>query len=247
MKTRAFTLNELLTVIAILAVLAALILASLSSAKGQATATACRNNLDQIAKAMAVYTADFSEYPGTRASPIYPPRNLDAQWEQIWDHRLLPYVLGNRTVFSCPADMTPPGWPPYPPTNSFLTNYTYGYNAYGTGVQSSTLNLGLGRAQPPESDFSLPILEVTESQVRAPSDMIAVGDLNDLADVLGTTIWPISFPPYAGGPAARHNGGANMVFCDDHTEFAKQKNWVEETDTARRRWNNDHEPHPETW
>jgi prepilin-type processing-associated H-X9-DG protein len=143
--------------------------------------------------------------------------------------------------------MTPPGWPPYPPTASFLTNYSYGYNAYGTGVQQSTLNLGLGRAKPPENDLSTPILEVTESQVRAPSDMIAIGDLNDLADVFGATLWPVSFPPYAGGPAARHNGGANMVFCDDHTEFAKQKNWVEETDTARRRWNNDHEPHPETW
>jgi prepilin-type processing-associated H-X9-DG protein/prepilin-type N-terminal cleavage/methylation domain-containing protein len=243
MKTRAFTLIELLTVIAILAVLAALLLASLSGAKAQATATACRNNLDQIAKAMANYTADFSKYPGTRAAPIWPPRNLDAHWEQIWDHRLLPYVSGDRAVFVCPADPTPHIEPPFA-----LTNYSYGYNAYGTEpLQLHDLNLGLGRARVPEIDFSMPLLEISESQVKAPADMLTIGDLNDLQNVFTTTIEPTCPPPYAGGPANRHNSGANMVFCDGHAEFAKQNAWMEETDTARRRWNNDHEPHPETW
>jgi len=243
MKTRAFTLIELLTVIGIFAVLAALLLASLSSAKGQAQATLCRNNLTEIGMALTLYAGDFSEYPGTRSSPIsIPPAIGGPQWGPIWDHRLLPYASGNQSVFVCPVDQTP-----HNEVFFSLTNYSYGYNAYGTGAQQSALNLGLGHAKAPENDLSQPIMAVTESQVRAPSDTIAIGDLNDLASVFTTTIWPISFPPYAGGPAARHNGGANMVFCDDHTEFAKQKNWVEETDTARRRWNNDHQPHPETW
>jgi prepilin-type processing-associated H-X9-DG protein len=48
-------------------------------------------------------------------------------------------------------------------------------------------------------------------------------------------------------PSNRHSGGANMVFCDGHVEYAKQERWIEASDGARRRWNNDHKPHPETW
>ena len=44
-----------------------------------------------------------------------------------------------------------------------------------------------------------------------------------------------------------HNRGANMAFCDGHVEYAKQRKWIEESDTARRSWNNDNEPHAETW
>jgi prepilin-type processing-associated H-X9-DG protein len=77
--------------------------------------------------------------------------------------------------------------------------------------------------------------------------MIAIGDLTDLQNVGVATITPELRPPYPGAPAARHDGGANMVFCDGHIEFAKRKKWIEGTDAARRRWNNDHEPHPETW
>ncbi|HEV2319951.1 MAG TPA: H-X9-DG-CTERM domain-containing protein, partial [Verrucomicrobiae bacterium] len=215
--------------------------------KAQATAIACRNNLAQIAEAMAIYTADFGKYPGTRSSPIAPPNFASPDWQQIWDHRLSPYVLDSRKVFLCPADMMPPCFPPFPSTNTVLTNYTYGYNAYGTGVQSPVSNLGLGRPEFPETDLSKSLLLVSESQVVAPDDMIAVGDLTDIPSVFDTTIKPNNPPPYAGDPAARHNGGANMVFCDSHTEYGKQKEWIKESDTARRRWNNDHQPHPETW
>jgi hypothetical protein len=38
-----------------------------------------------------------------------------------------------------------------------------------------------------------------------------------------------------------------MVFCDGHSEYARQTNWVTPTISARRRWNNDNEPHQETW
>ena len=48
-------------------------------------------------------------------------------------------------------------------------------------------------------------------------------------------------------PGTTHNGQANMLFCDGHVESARQTNWVSVSDTARRRWNNDHEPHPESW
>ena len=46
---------------------------------------------------------------------------------------------------------------------------------------------------------------------------------------------------------ARHDHGENMVFCDWHVEFGKHLVWLQKSERARQRWNNDHQPHPETW
>jgi prepilin-type processing-associated H-X9-DG protein len=43
------------------------------------------------------------------------------------------------------------------------------------------------------------------------------------------------------------NLGIGGLFCDGHVESARQTNWVAATDGARARWNNDNQPHPETW
>ena len=45
-------------------------------------------------------------------------------------------------------------------------------------------------------------------------------------------------------PGRSHRGGANVLFCDAHVDYGNQGKWIERTDRARRRWNNDHEPHP---
>ena len=59
---------------------------------------------------------------------------------------------------------------------------------------------------------------------------------------------PYTFPVYgAPGVGQWHAGGANMLFCDGHTEFAKQSNWMAPTASARQHWNNDDQPHPEYW
>ena len=44
-----------------------------------------------------------------------------------------------------------------------------------------------------------------------------------------------------------HAAGPNVNFCDGHVVQMTMKDYLSPTDTARRRWNNDNESHPETW
>src|SRR5882724_1601195 len=55
-----FTLIELLVVIAIIAILAALLLPSLSKAKDAARSTACKNRLHQMGLELQMYVNDFN-------------------------------------------------------------------------------------------------------------------------------------------------------------------------------------------
>ncbi len=58
MKQRAFTLIELLTVIAIIAIIAGLIFPALATAKQKAKRTACQNNLHQVYLTMQYFAND---------------------------------------------------------------------------------------------------------------------------------------------------------------------------------------------
>ena len=84
---RAFTLIELLTVIAILGVLATLLASTLANAKVRAQQTTCLGNLHQIALAVEIYTEDA----GRR------PRSMTRLTQR-------PALLGTGRPLLCPAD-----------------------------------------------------------------------------------------------------------------------------------------------
>ena len=60
---RAFTLIELLVVVAIIALLIAILLPSLSKARGQARTALCASRIVQLGKAFLVYADDYNECP----------------------------------------------------------------------------------------------------------------------------------------------------------------------------------------
>lgn len=110
---RAFTLIEVLVVIAIIAILAALLFPVFARAKAAAKQTACISNLSQIGKAIGLYMVD--------ADDLF-PHAIDASDRfamQIWSHNpewqsRIPYMpliqdalepyTKSKQVFQCPSD-----------------------------------------------------------------------------------------------------------------------------------------------
>ena len=74
-KIRIFTLIELLIVIAIIAILAAMLLPALSKARERAKTIACTSNLKQLAMVVKMYGDDYKEeMPPPPMSDVYPGR-----------------------------------------------------------------------------------------------------------------------------------------------------------------------------
>ncbi|MGD0092431.1 MAG: DUF1559 domain-containing protein [Planctomycetota bacterium] len=93
-----FTLVELLVVISILIILAALLLPVLSRARAEARRVQCKSNLSQLAKAVQMYVIDNQgRYPAAASRP-----SLDNSLPSF-SQLLLPYCHDPR-VLCCPAD-----------------------------------------------------------------------------------------------------------------------------------------------
>ena len=106
----------------------------------------------------------------------------------------------------------------------------YRPNFFGSG--GATYQPCLGLAADPTNG------PIRESVIKAPSDMIGIVDF----------YYPL-LPPLvqAGGPRVElpHSGGIQFLLLDGHVEHATAARFAD-TQT-RRRWNNDNQPHDETW
>ncbi|MFO0951899.1 MAG: DUF1559 domain-containing protein [Isosphaeraceae bacterium] len=114
------TLIELLVVIAIIAVLIALLLPAVQSAREVARRAQCVNNLKQIGLAMHNYHSVHESFPPGELCPT----NLLGM-RVFWTCYILPYLelgpLGNAYNFDLSVNVVPAGGAMYGPANSTVT------------------------------------------------------------------------------------------------------------------------------
>lgn len=262
-----FTLLELLAVISIIAVLAALLLPALSMARARARSAVCKNHLRQMGAALKMYVDEhgsaFPYYLGPPGPSYGDEKGLRERALGLvyWSSKLFPYYPINWTnkAFHCPGyrgtntGMWPETGPLY--TGTIIRFGSYGYNVRGSGKLPSVgeRSFGLG----PVLFWNVP--PVSESEVKVPSDFLAISESRfltaDVVNVPGGTV-----QNGAGGPdslacgnilnqpfdPARHGKTYNVLFCDGNVGAKSPWLLFNQTNSAPM-WNYDHQPHPERW
>ena len=102
-KQQAFTLVELLIVVAIIAVLMGLLLPAVGRAREQANQVECLSNLRQLTTAFIMYCQDNQGWM-PRASPYASPGNPESPQDFLWWQQASrnTFAVPNRDVFNSP-------------------------------------------------------------------------------------------------------------------------------------------------
>ena len=254
---RGFTLVELLVVVAIVAILAGLLLPALSRSKAAANSAKCKSNLRQLSTGLSLFVNDFQVYPLYNSMRPENPLNPFPEHEGTWGEALDKQMGLKGAVYTSELSADQSLWR-CPGEKRTGVDDSYGYNSIGLNGRDAPLGLGgnLPWTALPEGGhwFATP---TPESDVRVPSDMMALGDGftgsgNGKIVVIGilqragpNVRWARDDSIIA---RKRHGGKANVAFCDGHVESPKlDALFIQQTDSALRRWNKDNEPHAASW
>jgi len=229
---RAFTLLELLVVIAIIAILAALLLPVLANAKKKAAQTTCINNQKQLALGMKMYVDDNSgTFPGIASGMYgYHPedwiywRTNTAVSPPFEKSPILAAVPGlQKPSLRCPLDVSDVDRLTQNPSAEGPYFFSYSFTGYGL---SGNRNVGMSSVIYVQGGATNAYL-FKENAVRNPSLKIMLaeepGSTAAWDSPEGDFIYDGRWIPWSTSNngsydplTLRHNGRADVAFADGH-------------------------------
>lgn len=216
---RAFALIELLTVMSIITLLAAILFPVFNRVRDTARKSSCQSNLRQLGMAVQLYTQDYDDryMCGTAG--------FGAHSGMGWAGQILPYVKDTR-ILTCPSDTTKTA-----AANRTTLSYVYNYSMTRT---SQTANEGDIQSLATLSDPSRTVLM---SEARELSVVVVPGETasptTNLAESYDINFFTVT-GPIPGAPTSdscaparrcqwddvpRHLGGANYLIADGHVKW----------------------------
>ncbi|HUD48244.1 MAG TPA: type II secretion system protein [Candidatus Baltobacteraceae bacterium] len=236
-RFQGFSLTELLVVIVVIAIMAALLMPALSKARRQIKAAACLGNQKQLGAALHMYTQDNSDrivqmadyvtgemiYPagGFWRGPTPPPNwpngsvALGAALDGLRSSNALYYYCNNTGVYHCPGDVRI-----YFSTPTINDPNGWGYDSY-----SRSQNLG---GEPYNNYWGAGATYTKMSAILRPSTTFLMMEAGDWRGYnVGT--WVVNWLGDDGfdwqdPPAIWHGNVSSVAFADGHGELHK---WVD--------------------
>jgi prepilin-type N-terminal cleavage/methylation domain-containing protein/prepilin-type processing-associated H-X9-DG protein len=205
----AFTLVELLVVMAVITILASLIMPSVGIGMRQAAGVKCRSNLGQMGKGCMMYANQYKLYLpcyGEYAAPIVNGNRVRRNATMLSTHSLVyPYVR-DPEIFVCPVDASPQNCQWWLLEHPGLNKSSYMWSEH---VMTAACTDFVG---------TIPL-----TQYRSPQTLGLVADGWECPN--GWT-WLTCLPPtvYANSRIDwEHQGSVNFVFADSHCERVAHK------------------------
>ena len=225
----AFTLIELLTVIAIIGVLAAIIIPTLSRVRSSARRSVCSGNLRQIGQAFQLYAGDNKGlFPAPRQADAVDKIGTDSSGKAVyvstvnasggsWAVEISRYVYRDQADISAVKDTAGGTNIAHCPSYDLLFNSTAKLTAqsnistagYGMNYQLNVSGAAAG---------ATPKLRFKASAMVTPGKSVLIADsseffINAYAGWTASATYPDG---YNNGAPTRHEGSANYLYADGH-------------------------------
>jgi prepilin-type N-terminal cleavage/methylation domain-containing protein/prepilin-type processing-associated H-X9-DG protein len=217
----AFTLTELLVVLAVVALLALVAGKALAHSQTSSDRSVCASNLRRLMQAWQMYADDYSGALMANPSPPvanylswvrgvldFNPANADnvnTSYLTNTQYAAMGFYVKSPALFRCPADLFAVIGSGVP----YLRVRSYSMNSY-VGLGGSAWSLGFqvmtNMSQVPQPDRTFVLLE------EHPDSLNDGAFISDPARVGASATW-MDFPAYF------HLGGANLGLADGHVEY----------------------------